>query len=204
MQIERIRAQIKEAKAIERQTGVLHRAIVNLVRQNGASVGALQIGKVLDFVTEYIESAPALMLTVEKASIENDAQPCIKPLLDAIEEFFLTPDDIIPDHLGLAGLLDDAYLAHTLLQAISDKYESQSGNTLLPKDAYETNTFIRRLIGEPFVSMLDEHMATTLEGMCAVQDIDELLVALGQMRLSPVRQPVQGSLRVTELIGAHV
>jgi len=204
MQIERIRAQIVEAKTIERQSGVLYQAIVNLARQNGASVGALQVGKVIDVVTEYIESAPALMLIVEKAAKENGGQPFIQPLLDAIEEFFLAPDDIIPDHLGLAGLLDDAYLAHTLLEAISDKYKSHSGKSLLPKDAYEANTFIRRLIGEPFVSMLDEHVSRVLEGLCEVEDIDRMLVVLEQMQLSPVRQRILGSLRVSELIGVHI
>lgn len=204
MQTERIRAQIEAAKFVERQSGVLYRAIVTLSRQNGASVTALQAGKVIDFVTEYVESALTLMLIVEKAAKENGAQPSVQPLLDAIEEFFLAPDDIIPDHLGLAGLLDDAYLAHTLLQAISDEYASQSGKSLLPKDAYETNTFIRRLIGEPFVSMLDEHVSRTLELMCGVQEIDQMLVALGRMQLSPVRQPMRGSLHVTELIGVTI
>lgn len=204
MQIETIRAQIEEAKTIERQSGVLYRAVVNLAQQNGASVGALQVGKVIDVVTEYIESAPALMLIVEKAATENGGQQLIQPLLDAIEEFFLAEDDIIPDHLGLAGLLDDAYLAHTLLEAISDKYESHSGKPLLPKDAYEANTFIRRLIGEPFVSMLDEHVSRTLEGLCEVEDIDQMLVVLERMQLSPVRRPMLGSLRVSELIGVQI
>ena len=204
MQIERIRAQIEEAKTIERQSGVLYQAVVNLARQNGASVSALQVGKVIDVVTEYIESAPALMLIVEEAAIENGGQPFIQPLLDAIEDFFLAPDDVIPDHFGLAGLLDDAYLAHTLLEAISDKYESRSGKSLLPKDAYETNTFIRRLIGEPFVSMLDQHVSRVLEGLCEVEEIDQMLVVLEQMQLSPVRQPILGSLRVAELIGVRI
>lgn len=204
MQTERIRAQIEEAKASERRSGVLYRAVVNLSQQNGANVSALQVGKVIDFVTEYIESAPALMTIVEEAATQNGAQPCIQPLLEAIEEFFLAEDDVIPDHLGLAGLLDDAYLAHTLLEAISDRFESYSGTRLLPKDAYETNTFIRRLIGEPFVDMLDEHVARTLEGMCEVQDINKMLIALANMQLSPVRKPMRGSLRVTEITGVLI
>lgn len=204
MQIERIRAQIEEAKAIERQTSLLYRAVADLAMQNGARVSALQVGKVIDFVTEYIESAPTLMLIVEEAAIEHGAQRCVQPLLDAIEEFFLAPDDIIPDRLGLMGLLDDAYLAHTLLEAISDEYASQTGKALLPKDAYETNTFIRRLIGKPFVGMLDEHVSRTLEGMCGVQDIRQLLVVLARMELSPVCAPIRGSLRVTEITGVNI
>lgn len=204
MQIEIIRAQIEEAKAIERRSGVLYRAIITLSRPNGARISALQAGKIIDFVTEYVESALTLMQIVEKAAVENGAQPNVQPLLDAIEDFFLAPDDIIPDHLGLAGLLDDAYLAHKLLQTISDEYASQSGKSLLPKDAYESNTFIRRLIGEPFVSMLDEHVSRTLESMCGVQEIDQMLVALGRMQLSPVRQPMRGCLHVTEFIGVPI
>jgi len=41
------------------------------------------------------------------------------------------------------------------MEAISDKYKSQSGKSLLPLEANAINVFIRRLIGEPFVSMLD-------------------------------------------------
>lgn len=204
MQIDRIRAQIEEARTIERQSGVLYQAVVNLARQNGSSVSALQVGKVIDVVTEYIESAPALMLIVEKAAKENGGQPLIQPLLDAIEDFFLAPDDIIPDQLGLAGLLDDAYLAHTLLAAISKKYELHSGKPLLPKDAFEANTFIRRLIGEPFVSMLDEHVSGVLESLCKVEDIDRMLVVLERLQLSPVRRPILGSLRVAELVGVRI
>jgi hypothetical protein len=204
MQIERIRAQIEEAKTIERQSGVLYQAVVNLAQQNGTRVSALQVGKVIDVVTEYIESAPALMLIVEEAAIENGGQPFIQPLLDAIEDFFLAPDDVIPDHFGLAGLLDDAYLAHTLLEAISDKYKSHSGKSMLPKDAYETNIFIRRLIGEPFVSMLDQHVSRVLEGLCEVEEIDQMLAVLEQMQLSPVRQPILGNLRISELIGVRI
>ena len=192
MQTRRIKAQIDEAKAHERKTHVLYRAVVELARQNGNNVSALQVGKVIDFVTEYIESAPKLMQIVEDAAHDYDAEKCIQPLLDAIEKFFLTEDDIIPDHLGLAGLLDDAYLAHTLLEAISDKYEAHSGQALLPKEAYETNSFIRRLIGEPFVSMLDKHVASTLEGLCQVQEIDRMLAVLRKMHLVPVRRHIQG------------
>ena len=204
MKTRRIRAQIEKAKANERKTRVLYRAVVELARQNGNNVSALQVGKVIDFVTDYIESAPVLMQIVEDAAREYDAEACIQPLLDAIEEFFLKEDDIIPDRFGLAGLLDDAYLAHTLLEEISDKYEAHSGQALLSKEAHETNSFIRRLIGEPFVSMLDNHVAETLEGICKVQEMDRMLVVLEQMQLLPVRKQIRGSGSVTDLVGVRI
>jgi len=186
MQIERIRAKVKEGRIVEQQSGVLRRAIVNLSKLNGVSVIESEVEKVIDFVTEYIEHAPTLMMIIEEAAVTNGAQPDVQPILDATEDYFLAPDDIIPDHFGLVGLLDDAYLTHTLMEAISDRYESQTGKSLLPIEAHQTNMFVRRLIGEPFVSILDEHVSTTLEDLSGKQYINQLGVVLAQMNLSSV------------------
>jgi len=204
MQIERIRTQIEEGKIIEQQSGVLHRAVVDLAKLSGVRVTELQVKKIIDFVTEYIENAPALMMIIEETAAMSGAQPDVQPILDVTEDYFLAPDDIIPDHYGLVGLLDDAYLTHMLMEAISNRHKSQTGKSLLPIDSHETNTFIRRLIGEPFVSILDEHIATTLDGLSEKQNINQILVALAQMNLSSVSEPVWGNARVTEIIGASI
>ncbi len=204
MQVERIQRQIEAAKAVERRTGILYRAVANLAKQNGVSISALQAGKVTDFVVAYIEQAPAIMRVVEETAAKNGELPSVQAILDAIEDFFLLPDDIIPDHLGLAGLLDDAYLAHTLLATISGECESQSGNSLLPIGACESNSFIRRLIGEPFVSMLDEHVSKILEDIRDTKNIMQMLVAIGQITLTPMRGPIRGVARVTEITGVHL
>ena len=203
MQIERIRTQIEEGKIIEQQSGVLHRAVVNLAKLNGARVTELQVKKIIDFVTEYIEHAPALMMIIEETAAMSGAQPDVQPILDVTEDYFLAPDDIIPDHYGLVGLLDDAYLTHMLMEAISDRVKLQTGKSLLPIEAHETNTFIRRLIGEPFVSILNEYVATTLDGLSEKQNINQILVALAQMKLSSVPEPIWGIAPVTEIIGAR-
>ena len=204
MQIERIQTQIEEGKIIEQQSGVLRRAVVDLAKLDGVRVTELQVKKIIDFVTEYIEHAPALMMSIEETAAMSGAQPDVQPILDVIENYFLAPDDIIPDHYGLVGLLDDAYLTHMLVEAISNRHKSQTGKSLLPIDAHETNTFIRRLIGEPFVSILDEHVATTLDGLSETQNINQILVALAQMNLSSVPEPIRGNAPVTEIIGARI
>jgi uncharacterized membrane protein YkvA (DUF1232 family) len=204
MQIERIRTQIEEGKMIEQQSGVLHWAVSNLAKLNGVRVTELQVKKIIDFVIEYIEHAPALMMIIEETAAMSGAQPDVQPILDVTEDYFLAADDIIPDHYGLVGLLDDAYLTHMLMEAISDRHKSQTGNSLLPIDSHETNTFIRRLIGEPFVSILDEHVATTLDGLSEKENINQILVALAQMNLSSISEPIWGSAPVTEIIGARI
>ena len=186
MQIDQNWAKIKEGKIIEQQSGVLRQAVVNLAKLNGVSVTESEAEKVVDFVAEYIEYAPALMMIIEEAAAATGAEADVQPILDATEDYFLAPDDIIPDHYGLVGLLDDAYLTHTLVEAISDRYKSRTGESLLSIDVHETNMFMRRLIGEPFVGILDEHVSTTLDSLSGEQDINQLFVVLAQMNLSSV------------------
>lgn len=204
MQIELIRAQIEEGKSVERQTGMLHKAVVNLAKLNGVRVADLDVEKVIGFVTEYIEHAPAMMMIIEEAAATNGVQPDVQPILDATEEYFFAPEDIIPDHYGLVGLLDDAYLTHTLMEAISDRCKSQTGKSLLPTEAHEINTFIRRLIGEPFVSLLDKHVSATLDGLSEEQNMNQMLVVLAQLNFSSVVDPIWGNLNVTDITGARI
>ena len=199
-----IRALIDEAKANERHTGVLYRAVIELARNNGEHINALQAGKVIDFVTAYIEQVPALMSAVEDAAAGHGRESDVRPLLDAIEAFFLDPDDVIPDHFGLAGLLDDAYLAHSLLTAAGRELESTSGRRLLPGDADRTNRFIRRLIGEPFAGMLDAHVASAIDEMGGVERAGRMLIEIAQVELTAIIDSLGFSTRVTEITGVRI
>ena len=204
MRIERIRAQIERGKITEQQTGVLQHAVVNLARLNDVIVSRPELEKAIDFVNEDIEHAPALMMIIEEAAAANGAQPDIQPILDATENYFLAPDDIIPDRYGLVGLLDDAYLIHSLMEVISDRFKSQTGKSLLPFEAHEMNTFIRRLIGEPFVGLLDARVSTTLDSLGGDREIDRMLAVLAQMELSSAPDPIWGNTPVAEIAGARI
>jgi uncharacterized membrane protein YkvA (DUF1232 family) len=204
MQTERIRALIEEGKIIERRTGMLRQAVINLANVNGRRVTELEVQKVISFVSDYIEHAPALMRLIEEAAASSDAKHDVQPILDATETFFLAPDDIIPDHLGLVGLLDDAYLTHRLMQAISDRYKSQSGKSLLPLETHEDNAFVGRLIGAPFVSILDDHVSATLDDPGLQQNIEPMLSALGQMNLSSRPDPIWGNVSASEIVDARL
>ena len=204
MQTERIRALIEEGKIIERRTGMLRQAVINLARVNGRRVTELEVQKVISFVSDYIEHAPALMRLIEEAATSSDLKRHVQPILDATENYFLTPDNIIPAHLGLVGLVDDAYLTHRLMQAISDRYRSQSGKSLLPLETHEDNAFVGRLIGEPFVSILDDHVSATLDDPDLQQNIEPMLSALGQMNLSSGPDPIWGNVGASEIVDTRL
>jgi len=199
MQIERLRAQIEEGKDIERRTGSLRRAVVNLLRRSGVRIVEQDVDKIVAIVTDYIEHAPVLMVAIEEAATQNGTQADVQPILDATASYFEAPDDIIPDRYGLVGLLDDAYLTHSLMERISDRYKLQSGKSLLPIEAHGMNAFIRRLIGVPFINILDEHVSATMESLRIDTEVNRILVAFEQIDLVSVADPLWGNLNTSDV-----
>ncbi len=172
---------------------MLRRALTHLAAVNRRAPTELDVQKAIGFIGEYVEHALALMLLIESAATSADALEEVQPVLDAAENYFLATDDTIPDHFGLIGLMDDAYLIHSLLQAISDHYKSQSGDSLLPMEAHRDNAFVRRLIGEPFASILDDQVSATLADPGLQKNLDRMSMVLGQMNLSSGPDPVWGN-----------
>ncbi len=204
MQVEKVWARIEDGKNIERRTGSLRRAVANLAKLNNVSIDDPDLDSFVAFVTEYIEHAPALMIVIEEAATRNGVQDDVQPILDATEKYFLAKDDIIPDHYGLVGLLDDAYLTHSLMECISDKYKSVSGKSLIPIEAHALNEFIRRLIGAPFVDILDEHVSATMAGLSVELDINQILEALAQMELSSIPDPLWGNVSAARIAALRI
>ena len=197
MHTERIRALIEEGKSAERQTGMLRRALTHLATVDRRGLKEAEMQKVINFVSDYVEHALALMMLIENAAANIDRLQEVQPVLDAAENYFLAADDTIPDHFGLIGLMDDAYLIHRLLQALSDDYKSQSGESLLPLETHEDNAFIRRLIGEPFASILDDQVSATLAGPGLQDNLNQMLTLLGQTNLSSSPDPIWGTAGAT-------
>jgi len=199
MKTERILVLIEEGKRIEQQNGVLRNAIIRLANLNRSSITELELQNVIRVVSEYVERALALMVLIEDAAVDSGVEQKIRPMLMIAEDYFLSPEDVIPDHSGLMGLVGDAYLTHSLMQAVSDRHKSQSGVSLLPFEGHEINAFIRYLIGEPCSSILDSHVAATLGSPAVQQNMDQMMAALDQMNLAAGPDPVWGYTSAAEI-----
>ena len=80
----------------------------------------------------------------------------VTSILKMVESYWIEDDDVIPDNLGIFGLLDDAYCSLSSMQSLSDLYRMQSGKHLFPDDLSAANNIMRKIIGEPYISQLDE------------------------------------------------
>lgn len=203
MNTNKIRGMIKEAVAIEKSNRYLFDATDMLARQRGINVTPQQINEVVLTVQEYINHIPALIDETIKEAKKSGIYNQIQHVLKAVEDYFLAPVDVIPDHLGLLGLLDDAYLGHSLMQSLSDSYKMQTGKALLSADMKGMNTFMRGLIGEPHASMLDAGVANVLNGPTIQQSMTALLNAGSNFNMSGP-DPVWGNASMDEIVNARL
>ena len=117
------------------------------------------------FVSAYIEQVPELLQAAHEVSLEAGIEAQIKPVLKVAEQFFLQPPALMAGHEGLEGLLDEAYLAHRLVEEVNDRYIAHLGAPLIPLDTTVANLITHQLIGEAFANQLDEAVHHAVDGM---------------------------------------
>ena len=114
------------------------------------------------FITAYIEQVPYMMTVAWTAAHNVGLEAQMASILEMVNGYWIEGDDVIPDELGAIGLLDDAYCSLTSLQAVSDHYRLQTGKYLFPDDLTAANRAMRRIIGEPYASELDQIVIRTM------------------------------------------
>lgn len=128
------------------------------------------------FVAAYIEQVPELLDAAAAVAREAGISAQIKPVLKIAEDYFLQPQAILDGHDGLDGLLDEAYLAHRLVEEMNDRYIGQFGQALIPMDTTVANLIAHQLIGEEFANRLDDAVHLTVEGMLDPRHFDPQLL----------------------------
>ncbi|MVW74212.1 hypothetical protein [Pseudomonas xionganensis] len=164
------------AQQLQTQLESLHPAI-RLPQEDG--LGVLQ-----RFVAAYIEQVPEVLEAANQVAREAGIEAQIKPVLKVAEQFFLQPPALMAGHEGLEGLLDEAYLAHRLVEEVNDRYIRHLGQPLIPLDTTVANLIAHQLIGEPFANQLDEAVHHAVDGMLDEQSFAQASVAAYRERLS--------------------
>ena len=159
MDIDAIRNGIALAKAHERR----HRRLETLLAaQAGALHSAIRLpstapeAELLRFATSYIERVPEFLDAAAAVARAARVEDYTVPLLQLAADFFLSPPQIVQQGAGLEELLDEAYLAHRLLEEVNDRFTARAGIPLLPVDTALSNLIVHHLIGEPFANELDD------------------------------------------------
>ena len=141
-------------------------------------------GALSAFVIAYIEEVPDVLDAAAEVAREAGIESAVKPVLKIAEHFFLQPPALMEGHEGLEGLLDEAYLAHRLVEEVNDRYIAHLGQPLIPLDTTRANLIAHQLIGEPFANQLYEAVHHALTGMLDDASFDQPSVQAYRERLA--------------------
>lgn len=156
METVRIKKIIAEQFADPQSAADLRQLLSVVAERHGAQPDTRELAHGSSFICNYMEQVPYL-LTVAWTSARNvGLETEVKSILEMVESYWIEDDDVIPDSLGIIGLLDDAYCSLSSLQTLSDLYRMQTGKHLFPDDLTAANKIMRKIIGEPYTSELDE------------------------------------------------
>ncbi|MCB1676647.1 MAG: hypothetical protein KDI01_10170 [Halioglobus sp.] len=161
-----IRETIAAAVRAERETGKLSlllkhqlpRLHQKLVLPERAPVAAL-----MQFITDYIESVPGCLSLVNAVSKRLGFYDYAAPFLHLAQDYFLQPPEILAHDGALESLLDEAFLAHRLLEEVNDHHIRHLHHPLLPLDMTEANIIVHHLLGDEFASQLEELIQSTAQ-----------------------------------------
>lgn len=140
---------------LNHRTPHLHNAI-RLPRDQAAA-------HLADFVMRYIRHVPDFIEAISTMAKEAGIYDDVSPLLKIASDYFLSPPSLVGEHSQLQAMLDEAYLAHRLLEEVNDRFMAQSGIPLAPMDMTMANIIAHELIGEPFANELDQAVLFSAE-----------------------------------------
>lgn len=165
-----IRAKINAAVTAEAENGRLCRRLeqqLPLLRSRLVLPEQEPVAALLRFITDYIESVPGCLQLVTAVSQQMGFYPYAAPFLDMAQDYFLHPPPELSSDDGLESLLDEAFLAHRLLEEVNDHHIRHLRRPLLPVDMTEANVIVHHLLGDTLANTLDQkvnHTATRLLG----------------------------------------
>jgi hypothetical protein len=157
------------------------------------------VAALMAFITRYIQSVPGCLRLVTAVSKRLGFFEYAAPFLHLAEDYFLQPPEDLPQDGGLEALLDEAFLAHRLLEEVNDHHIKQLQRPLLPVDMTEANIIVHHLLGDAFASRLDQLVQFTASQLLRTEHIWEQV--RNQPGLSDIGASVVSSSSLTDLGG---
>ena len=170
------------------------------LRAHGRRPSSAELDREVSFVVGYVKQVPAMLVILATAARARGQEARIQPLLAACEQYWRAGLDLIPDHHGLAGLMDDAYYTLSIIQGVCDQHRNATGQPLLGAGFGPKNRRVRGLIGEPHASALDAAVA----GALGTAGATTLLRGLQLAGLSVGHQPIWGDSSVDQAVDVQL
>ena len=121
------------------------------IRSKAPNATEAEVIEAAEVAVEVIETVPLLLARAAQAGQQRQLGVVVNPVLEHVARYFINPVDLIPEMTqGLAGLLDDTYLALRILENLN-----RTTDPLFDADFNEPLRFLRRLVGRKISRKLD-------------------------------------------------
>lgn len=133
---------------------------------------------VLSFMQQYLRMTPDLMDQVYHAARQVNLAEMYQPIYNATFDYWQEEYDFIPDHVGIVGICDDAYLSMSLMQLIARSVVPSTGTVLIQGfDLEEQNDSMGLVVGLEIKSQLDAAVTTSFASIQVQNSLNELFAA---------------------------
>ncbi len=159
MSITDIREYIRTARLHEERTGEFRRSLeqrLPALQSRLALPEENPLDSLMEFIQEYIDSVPGSLTLVTAVSKQMGFHEYAAPFLHLAEDYFLSPPAQLPGGGGLEALMDEAFLAHRLLEEVNDHHFRYLQRPLLPLDMTEANLIAHHLLGDELATRLEQ------------------------------------------------
>lgn len=153
--IDEVRSKVDAALADDDRTGTLRSLFTRLADAKAVGGYAAQdnVDQVARLVRNYIAAVPGILDALRAASADPVQGEDVTTVLNTAEHCFLA-STAVPDHLGLPGILDNAYAVYQVL-LVSDPQN-------IDPEIVASHQMVRSILGFQHVSELDQLVASAL------------------------------------------
>jgi uncharacterized membrane protein YkvA (DUF1232 family) len=183
-----INDKIEAALAIETKEGHLANYLQDRAAERGLALGHKQRLEAIELFEGYVRSVPELLASASASSVGTPVEETMGQIIRAAVAYWDEPDDLIPNELGLLGLLDDAYFTLRILQLVSERMQAESGHVLVVDDLSALDVVVRDILGD-LAEVLDELVDLAMNDA----PIDELIAKITEYSGSFILHSAQTS-----------
>ncbi len=154
------------------------------------------VAALMAFISNYVESVPGCITLVSAVSKRLGFYDYAAPFLNMAEDFFLQPPEELPGDGGLEDLLDEAFLAHRLLEEVNDHHIRHLHRPLLPVDMTEANIIVYHLLGDELAMRMEQLVQYTAQQLLKREYVWERVRSLPGTEIA--MPPVVSSATLTD------
>ncbi len=202
MKTNQIRNQIETAIKKDQQTNKFGAQVRAFLQQIGQDSSGQAVNELVSFVYEYLRHVPEMTTLILREARKQGIQAQIQPMFNLIEEYFVSPNDLIPDNQGILGILDDAYFAMFYIQSVNNLFKQNTGLPLISLDFTQANQVARTLLGQEISGIIEMAVSGNLSGAAFNSPFNQLLNYYNSTMF--INDPIWGTASVDDVVNARL